>query len=51
MNPNTNSNPSGSGGKPRLERMLGGFQRFARMVVRASGHPLAFGLAIAVIVI
>ena len=28
-------------------RLLGGFQRFARMVVRMSGHPMAFGLALA----
>jgi low affinity Fe/Cu permease len=32
-------------------RLLGGFQKFARMVVRSSGHPMAFGLAIGVIVI
>ena len=32
-------------------RLLGSFQKFARMVVRTSGHPLAFGLAIGVIVI
>ena len=32
-------------------RLLGGFQKFARTVVRTSGHPLAFGLAIAIIVI
>ncbi len=43
-------------GKPKLERLvgarlLGGFQRFARTVMRSSGHPLAFGLAIGVIVI
>ncbi|HYV26250.1 MAG TPA: low affinity iron permease family protein [Candidatus Eisenbacteria bacterium] len=34
-----------------LERLMGGFQRFARTVVRTSGHPMAFGLAIGVIVI
>lgn len=38
--------------KPQVgSRLLGGFQRFARWVVRASGHPMAFGLAIATIVI
>ena len=37
--------------KPKLERLLGGFQKFARTVVRTSGHPTAFGLAICVIVI
>jgi low affinity Fe/Cu permease len=43
-------------GIPKLERLvglrlLGGFQKFARTVVRTSGHPMAFGLAICVIVI
>jgi low affinity Fe/Cu permease len=43
-------------GKPKLERLvgariMGGFQKFARTVVRTSGHPMAFGLAIGVIVI
>ena len=43
-------------GRPKLERLvgarlLGGFQKFARAVVRTSGHPMAFGLAIGVIVI
>jgi low affinity Fe/Cu permease len=43
-------------GKPKLERLvgarlLGGFQKFARTVVRTSGHPMAFGLAIGIIVI
>jgi low affinity Fe/Cu permease len=32
-------------------RLLGGFQKFARTVVRASGHPMAFSLAITVILI
>jgi low affinity Fe/Cu permease len=32
-------------------RLLGGFQRFARTVVRTSGHPLAFGLALGVILV
>ena len=32
-------------------RLLGGFQRFARTVVRTSGHPMAFGLAIGIIMI
>ena len=41
---------------PKLERLvgarlLGGFQNFARTVVRTSGHPMAFGLAIGIIVI
>ena len=30
---------------------MGSFQKFARTVVRTSGHPLAFGLAIATVVI
>jgi low affinity Fe/Cu permease len=43
-------------GKPKLERLLGarllgGFQKFARTVVRTSGHPIAFAIAIGVIVI
>jgi low affinity Fe/Cu permease len=43
-------------GKPKLERLvgarlLGGFQKFARTVVRTSGHPMAFGLAIGIIMI
>ena len=37
--------------RPKLKRLLGGFQKFARTVVHASGHPAAFGLAIAVILI
>ena len=37
--------------RPKLQRMLGGFQKFARTVVRASGHPMAFGLAIGIILI
>jgi len=37
--------------RTKLERLLGGFQKFARTVVRTSGHPTAFGLAICVIVI
>lgn len=32
-------------------RLLGGFQKFARRTVRASGHPMAFGLAIALMVV
>ena len=32
-------------------RLLGGFQKFARTVTRTSGHPMAFGLAIGIIVI
>jgi low affinity Fe/Cu permease len=43
-------------GGPRLERLvgarlLGSFQRFARAVVRASGHPTAFAIAIGTIAI
>jgi low affinity Fe/Cu permease len=43
-------------GRPKLERLvgarlLGGFQKFARAVVRTSGHPMAFGFAIGIIVI
>jgi len=43
-------------GRPKLERLvgarlLGGFQKFARTVVRTSGHPMAFSLAIGIIVI
>lgn len=37
--------------QPVGARLFGGFQKFARTVVHKSGHPLAFGLAIAVIVI
>jgi len=42
--------------KPKLERLLGarllgGFQKFARAIVRMSGHPMAFALAIGTIVI
>jgi low affinity Fe/Cu permease len=42
--------------RPKLERLvgarlLGGFHKFARTVVRTSGHPVAFGLAIGIIVI
>jgi low affinity Fe/Cu permease len=43
-------------GKPKGERpagagLLGSFQKFARTVVRTSGHPVAFAIAIGVIVI
>ena len=43
-------------GRPKLERLvgarlLGGFQKFARTVVRTSGHPMAFAIAIGTIVI
>jgi low affinity Fe/Cu permease len=43
-------------GMPKFERLvgarlLGGFQKFARTVVRTSGHPMAFGLAVGIIVI
>ena len=45
-----------SAGKPGFKRfvsvsLLGNFHKFARTVVRMSGHPMAFGLAIALIVI
>jgi low affinity Fe/Cu permease len=41
---------------PKLERLLGariigGFQKFSRMVVRSSGHPMAFGIAIGTIMV
>jgi len=36
--------------KPTL-RLLGGFQKFAQIVVRTSGHPMAFTLALAIILI
>ena len=32
-------------------RIMGGFQKFARKVVRASGHPMAFAIAVGVVVI
>lgn len=32
-------------------RLLGGFQQFARTVVRTSGHPMAFGIAIGIILL
>ena len=32
-------------------RLFGGFQKFARTVVRSSGHPMAFGLAFATVLI
>ena len=43
-------------GRPKLAqlvraRIMGGFQKFARTVVRTSGHPLAFAIAIGIIVI
>ncbi len=38
--------------KQRLgARLLGGFQRFTRVIVRTSGHPTTFALAIGVIVL
>lgn len=43
--------PNGKPAPPIAARLLGGFQKFARAVVRKSGHPLAFGGAIAVIAI
>src|SRR6185295_13495436 len=47
MNTDQHSNPRNRVGA----RLLGGFQRFARVVVRTSGHPMAFGLAFGVILI
>jgi len=43
-------------GKPRIERavsarLMGGFQRFARTVVRTSGHPMAFVIATCTVLI
>src|ERR1700691_542285 len=38
-------------GIPMLGPLLGGFQKFARTVVRSSGHPMAFVVAIGTIVI
>jgi low affinity Fe/Cu permease len=43
-------------GIPKLKRLLGvrllgSFQNFARMVMRTSGHPIAFVLAIGIILI
>jgi low affinity Fe/Cu permease len=43
-------------GKLKLERLvgarlLGGFQKFARAVVRTSGHPMAFAIALGIIVV
>src|SRR5450759_2544049 len=43
-------------GRPKLERLvgarlLGSFQKFARTVVRTSGHPMAFVLAVGIILI
>ena len=35
-------------GELKLQRLLGGFQRFARTVVRTSGHPMAFLVALAI---
>ncbi len=34
--------------KPAIDRLFGGFQAFARYIVRTSGHPLAFILAIGI---
>lgn len=55
------ANPRGTSARteqsrPKLERLLGarllgGFQRFARRVVRSSGHPMAFGLALGLILV
>ncbi len=47
MKPDRTQNPR----QPVRVRLLGGFQRFARTVVRKSGHPMAFAVAIAAIVI
>ena len=42
--------------EPKLKRLVGtrvlvGFQKFARTVVHSSGHPMAFGVAIGIIVL
>jgi hypothetical protein len=34
-----------------VRRLLGGFQNFARTVVRSSGHPMAFVVAMGTIVL
>ncbi len=34
---------------PKLEHLFGGFQKFARTIVRTSGHPMAFVLALGTI--
>lgn len=47
MNPSASPAPI----RPVGARLLGGFQKFARTVVLKSGHPLAFGVAIMVIVV
>ncbi len=38
-------------GEVRLQRLLGGFQQFARTVVRTSGHPMAFLVALMMVVL
>ena len=32
-------------------RLLGGFQKFSRLIVRSTGHPLAFAVAIGTILV
>jgi len=46
---NKNDNPKVA--KRMGSRLLGGFQKFAQAVVQQSGQPLAFGLAISVVVL
>ncbi len=36
---------------PTTVRLLGGFQKFAQTVVRTSGHPMAFTMALGIILI
>ncbi len=45
-----------SDNRPKWERLfgprlMGRFQRFAKRVVRSSGHPMAFGLALGIVVV
>jgi len=37
--------------RPLGARILGGIQQFARMIARTSGHPMAFALALGLIVV
>jgi low affinity Fe/Cu permease len=42
--------PSPVAEKPAAARWLAGFQKFARQTARSSGHPLAFALALGLVV-
>ena len=46
-----NGPPKTRAGRRVGARLVGGFQNFARMIVRTSGHPMAFALAMGSIVI